>query len=153
MIDYAAIYSDLYDRAATDSAGSALRALLGTFPNTFPPAASFAGQAAVFPRDMLERFAGKGVTLPWLVWAPGPVSGASREIRAAAGSWWAYAMLSMSTKSLHTIASAVDALYGSTAAYALDGGKLGITHVGQPFPDDKLGLQGIEVRIGLRRLG
>lgn len=153
MIDLAAIYSALYSRAASDSAGAALRSLLGVFPSSFPAAPAYAGQAAVFPRELLERFAGKGVTLPWLVWAPGPASGASREIRAAGASWWAYIASSAGAGSLHTIASAVDALYGSTQAYALDGGKLGVTHVGQPFVDTKQGLQGIEVRIGLKRLG
>lgn len=153
MIDYAAAYSALYTRAATDSAGANLRALLGAFPNPFPPASAFAGQAALFPRDMLERFAGKGVTLPWIIWAPGPISGASNEIRALSGSWWVYTAPSVGTQPPHRVAAAIDALYGSAEAYALGGGKLGVTHVGQPFSDQKLGLQGIEVRIGFKRLG
>jgi hypothetical protein len=87
VIDCAAIYTSLYNRAATDSAGSAVRALLGVFPTTFPTDTSFAGKKAVFSADWLSLFAGKGVTLPWLVWKEGGsrVRLVACEMRAAPG--------------------------------------------------------------------
>jgi hypothetical protein len=152
-VDPAATYTSLYNRAATDSAGSALRALLGSFPTTFPADTAFANKKAVFPADRLGLFAGKGVTLPWLAWKERGVAGPSGGMRDVGGAWWVYAAPSAGSRALYLVAAALDALYGSAQTYALNGGRLGVTFIGQPFDDSKLGLAGLEVRIGFRRLG
>lgn len=153
MVDYATLYASLYSRAAVDSAGATLRALLGTFPNPFATDTTFNGKAAAFPAEKLSAFAGAGVVLPWLVWRAGSVGGASRDIRDLAASWWVYAAPGAGSRPLHQIAKELETLYGYTNALALSGGRVGITFVGQPRADAALGLTGLEVRIGFRQLG
>lgn len=138
-IDYQDIYEQLYDRAATDSAGATLRALLGN-------------ASSVFPRKGLRNLNGK--VLPFLVWAPGAVSGQSNTMRDLNASWFVYCGPGKGPKVLHEIATALDDLYGSLAPFAIAYGRLQVTFIGQPFVDSALdGLEGVEVRIGYRRLG
>lgn len=136
-IDYAATYAALYSRAATDSAGAAVRALLG-------------GASSVFPADKLGQVA--GVVLPWLVWRAGSVGGQSGEMRDTGASWWAYNTPAKGDHRLHEIAAALEALYGTQSVFAVTGGRLLVTFVGQPRVDQALGLNGLEIRIGFRRL-
>lgn len=137
-IDYQAIYTALYDRAATHADGAALRALLG-------------GSSSVFPAKDLGNLSGK--TLPYLVWRPLPIGGQSWGMRDVSASWWAYAAPALGTYALHGIAREVDNLYGIAAPFAIDGGRLAVTFIGAPFLDGALGLQGLEIRIGYTRLG
>lgn len=136
-IDYAAVYSALYTRV-TDSDGAAVRALLG-------------GTTSVFPRAELNSLSGR--VLPYLVFAEGGVTGESEGMRDVLASWWAYIAHTGNPRRLYQIASELDELYGSMSALAIAGGRLGVTYIGRPFYDAALGLQGLEVRIGYRRLG
>jgi hypothetical protein len=136
-IDYADIYADLYTRAATDPDGTTLRALLG-------------GATSVFPAEKLGQVA--GVVFPWLVWRAGAVANTSGEMRDIQASWWAYVAPNIGDKRLHEIASALEALYGSSAALAFSDGRLSVTFIGQPRHDESLKARGLEVRIGFRRL-
>lgn len=152
-IDYAAAYSALYSRAESDSAGSTLRALLGAFPSPFPKDTDRAGDKAVFAADKLKLYAGAGVVLPWLVWRAGTTNGQSGEMRDVGASWWAYNAPAKGDKVLYDIASALEALYGTQSVFAIAGGRLAVTFVGSPRVDQALGgLNGLEVRIGFRRL-
>lgn len=130
-------YSALYTRAASDSAGATLRALIGT--------------NGLFTRQELGTLSGR--VLPYLVWSEDGVAGASEGMRSINAAWWAYIARTGNPRTLHQIADALDRLYGSTAALAVPGGRLGVTFRGRPFVDDTLGLQGMEVRIGYRKLG
>lgn len=136
-IDYAATYSALYTRV-TGSSGAAVRALLG-------------GTTSVFPRDQLGNLSGR--VLPYLVFAEGGVTGQSEGMRDVLVSWWAYIAPGGNPRTLYQIASELDELYGSMSALAISGGRLGVTYIGRPFHDSALGLQGLEVRVGYRRLG
>jgi len=136
-LDPASIYSSLYARAATDSAGAALRGLLGT--------------NGVFKADDLGSLSGK--TLPYLVWRDGGVGGPSATMRDVGARWFAYHRTDKGEYRLHQIVAALDALYGSTARFAIADGRLSVTFIGSVFYDRELGLNGIEVRINYRRLG
>jgi hypothetical protein len=153
MIDYASVYSALYSRLATHADGALARALLGSFPSSFPPDPSFAAQKAVFPAEKLSAFAGSGVTLPWAVWRALPTAGASGDMRSIGGAWWLYTAPNAGSRPLHQLAAALETLYGYTSALAITGGRLGITFVGSIVPDATLGLNALEVRIGYLQRG
>ena len=132
-IAYETVYADLYSLVAIDTAGADVRALVNS----------------IFPAEQLNNLNGK--TLPYLVWRAGAVAGASHEMRDVAGAWWVYVGPTDSTRKLHQVATALEALYRSP--FTLDWGRLGVTFIGQPFIDKALALQGLEVRVGYRRLG
>ena len=138
-LDYSSIYQALFDRAAVDSAGAALRALLPGAP------------ASIFGADQLHATA--GVRLPWLVWRPQLTTGLSEDMRLVGLSWWAYTAPGAGYMPLLAIARELDALYGAVSALAIDGGRLQIAFVGQPFFDERLQLNGQETRVIFRRLG
>lgn len=136
-IDYTAIYSALYSRAATDSAGATLRALLG-------------GSSSLFERSQLANVAGR--VFPWLVWVAGGVGGQSGGMRDLNASWFIYAAPTDSTRTLHTIAAALEDLYGERQAIAF--GELQGTFVGAPFVDTSLAnAQGMEFRFQFLQRG
>lgn len=140
-MDYAAVYSALYDRAATDSAGAAFRATLG----------------ALFPATDLAQW--REPTTPgrparvWAVWRPGAIGGASGDMRPVGASWWLYDDPERGNTRINTALSALEALYGIGARDAIPFGRLRVTFIGPTFHDDALGLTGREVRIVYDRRG
>lgn len=142
IIDYASVYSALYSRAATDSAGNTLRALI---------AALGGGSSSIFPADKLGNLAGR--VLPYLVWKPQPVAGASESMRDVTASWFVYGAPNKGDLPLHQIAAALEDLYGAASRFAVSAGHLSVVFIGAPFLDEGLSLKGLEVRIGYRRLG
>lgn len=143
-MDYAAISSALYARAASDSAGATLRGLLGSNAGM----TAIAGQTAcIFRWSLLGRVKALAPATPWLVWRALGTSGQSGEERGVSASFFAYVSPAAGDTPLLTIASAIEALYGIDARYAIPGGKTSVTFIGQPFPDEILGLNGIETRI------
>ena len=151
MIASTTVNADLYSRVATHADGAAVRALLGTFPSPFPTDPAYAGKAAVFARPRLKLFAGKGVTFPWLVWAPADIPGDSFEMVDVGGSWWAYVPLNGDERRLADIRSALESLYQQRLAIA--GGDLRVTHRGRAIDDAALTATGMETRIAYRTLG
>lgn len=141
-IDYAAILTALYNRAAVDLAGASVRALLGASGSLFA-ATDLTAKADAKPR--LAR--------PWLVWRPGPVGGASGGMRDVAASWWIYDDLTAGDSDLNAITTALEALYGAESRFALSGGRISVTQIGQIADDDALALRGREVRIVFTRRG
>ena len=129
-----AIYSSLYSRTATDAAGSAVLALVGS----------------VFDAGELGNLNGK--TLPYLVWRDRGVAGESWSMRDVNASWFIYSAPRTDPRKLTAIADALDALYG-TDPLAVTRGRLGITYRGPIFRDEALSLDGMEVRIGFKLLG
>jgi hypothetical protein len=73
------ITDDFYSRAATDSAGSTLRALLGA-------------TSSIIPADKLVRYASASAmpTLPLLAWRAGVVTFASEGVARLYFNWYAY---------------------------------------------------------------
>lgn len=138
-IDYTATYAALFDRAQIDSDGTALRALLGS------------GASSIFDAAQLGNIS--GVVLPWLVWRLGQVSGASGEMRDIQASWWAYIAPTANARKLYQIATQLEVLYGTQGVFDVAGGRLAVTFIGVPRADAALNnLQGMEIRIGFRRL-
>jgi len=131
-VDYAAIHAQLYSRLATDAAGSAVRALLGS----------------IFPAEELRNLTGK--TLPYAAWRAGSVGGQSGGMRDVFGSWWVYVRPQDAPRKLHQIAGPLEALYGYTAR--MDDGSITAT-TGQPFLDEALTLAGIQITVIYRQRG
>jgi hypothetical protein len=153
-LDTATSYGAIYDRAATDTAGAAVRALLGTFPTPFPKRPEYAGQRAVFSARFLDTFrAVTGVTLPWLVWRQQGIGGQSGGLRDLSGSWFIYAPRWSEDSVLNTIADAVERLYGSEHSLALAGGRYQVSRGDRPFEDRSLELAALEVRLTWRTRG
>lgn len=136
-LDLAATNAVLYGRLATDSDGSAARALLG-------------GASSVFPAERLNQVS--GVVLPWAVWRARGTDGEVHAMRAALGSWFVYARPDAGQYKLLQIATAIEALYGLSRGLAVAGGRMYATTLA-PFYDTTLALAGVEVRIRFRRLG
>jgi len=151
-LDLASINNSLYTRLATDSAGSAARALLGSFPSPFPKMSSFAGAKAVFPAELLALFAGAGVVLPWAVWRGRGTSGETHDYRSILGSWWVYTAKNAPQYTLLSVATAIEQLYGASAGLAIAGGRLHAQTL-QPVEDKALALNTVEVRIRYAALG
>lgn len=138
-MNYLTIQQAIHDRAASDAAGATLRGLLG-------------GASSVFTKERLAYVAA-ATTLPWLVFSGGPVGGASGDMRDCQISWWAYAAPAAGATPLLNIVSALDALYGHANAYAITGGRMEVAFIGQVFRDDKLDLNGVEVRVVYHQRG
>lgn len=137
-MDYAAINAALYNRVATDTAGSTVRALLGALDTG----------KAVFQFDKLKTYAGGGAVLPWLVWRPGDATGTSGEMQEIGGSWWAYSSQLLGTKRLFDIRSALETLYGAPGRFGIAAGRVTVTFRGRPFEDATLGnIYGAETRL------
>jgi hypothetical protein len=134
-VDYATIYSALYNRVAVDSAGSAVRAMVGT----------------VMMFHELGNLAGK--TLPYLVWQPGVVSGASGTQRGIFGAWTAYTAPNAGPYALHQIMGALETLYGWQYRLALSGGEIVSNGAGQVFYDDDLSLNGQRFQVSFLTIG
>ncbi|HEX9441326.1 MAG TPA: hypothetical protein VF909_16695 [Roseiflexaceae bacterium] len=146
-LDFSALYTSLYARAATDSAGATLRALLG-------------GASSLFRRTLLAANSDPNnpsrPALPWLVWSPGEVVGESGARRDVGCSWWLYVDpdAASSEATAHSITAAVDALYGHTARYSITGARTYVSFIGPIRPDATLGgLLGREIRITLTQRG
>lgn len=141
-LDLASLSTSLYNRAATDSAGAATRALLG-------------GASSLFKRQALAANSDSGnpsrPSLPWLIYDPGDLTGPSGAMRDLHISWWMYAN---DPDTLDAIASALDSLYGHTARYAISGARVSVSFIGSVRPDATLGgLLGREVRVTLTQRG
>jgi hypothetical protein len=149
-MNYAAIHTSFYDRLRIHSDGA--RALFGVFPATFPKAPAYANARAIFPRAWLKAFAGAGVTFPWGVYAPGPVSGESGEMRGVFGSWWLYVAETQAEEALYPLVTAVEALYGYTNRHAIAGGELTVT-AGQIFHEPARTAYGVQVSMSYLQRG
>jgi hypothetical protein len=136
-INFTTAYSALYSRAATDSAGSAVRALVGS----------------VFDGKELNNLSGK--TLPYLVWRSIDPDGQSEQMTNINGGWYAYIAPGDTggDRKLTTIATAVYALYSGESRLAIAGGNLHALAPSAPFFDSPLGLRGIRIPIYWRVLG
>jgi hypothetical protein len=130
MIDYTAIYAAIYNRAGTDSAGAAVRALLGA-----------GSQPSLFSYQELGNLAGR--VLPYLVWRPGAIGGRGGDQRTLAAQWVIYCKQADAPRTLHEIAKELETLYGYTNRLAISGGELVSNGPGQPFPDKALGCEGM----------
>ena len=144
-IDYAAAYSAIWTRAATDAAGSAFRATLG-------------GASSIFPVRDLARYkdpqGSSRPALPWAVWKRGGIGGESGAMRSLAGLWFLYVdPVAGSMYQLDTVTTALESLFGSVNRLALSGGSVRVTFIGAPFEDTALNLIGREVRISFDRRG
>lgn len=126
MIDYLARYAALYNRVAVDSAGSAVRTLVGA-----------GSVSSIFPYSELNDLAGR--VQPYLVWKPGAVGGQGGDQRTLAAQWWIYVKPTDAPHKLHQIAAALETLYGYTNRLAIPGGELVSNGPGQPFPDKARG--------------
>lgn len=137
-IDYAAILASLYSRAASDSAGSAFRATLGSSSSLFG-----ASKLAQW-RD--PNTASRPARV-WAVWRPGDISGQSGlvQMRGVGASWWVYDDPERGSTRLLATLTALEALYSDR--FALSGGRLQVSFISRQFTDDALGLTGQELRI------
>ena len=138
-INFTAAYSALYARAASDSAGAAVRALV-----------TGAG-GSIFDARGLGNLTGK--TLPYLVWRSVTPDGQSEQMTNVNAGWYAYVAPTVNDRALTDIATAVYALYSGENRMAITGGKLFALSPRAPFFDDALGLRGIHVPIYWRALG
>jgi hypothetical protein len=142
-LNYTVIYAALYERAASNLAGSAFRATLG-------------GANAIFPiKDLAKWRDPQTPNRPsrvWAVWKPGEVVGRSEDIRQVGAAWWLYDDPVYGENRLNQALSELDTLYGSQNRFAFGDGHLHITFIGRYFEDDKLGLCGRECRLTFTRL-
>jgi len=134
-IDYAAVYSSLFNRVATDSDGGAVRALVST----------------VMMFHELGNLQGK--TLRYLVWQPGTSSGASGGQRGIFGAWTAYEAPNKGPYDLHRVMAALETLYGWQYRRAISGGEIVSNGPGQVFYDDKLSLNGQRFTVSFLTIG
>lgn len=126
LLDPATLLTTFYARLASDSAGSAVRALLG------------AGAASIIVRDDLD--AANVPARPFLVCASGPIAGApDYDMQRMVCAWWIYddpiRKFSRIDSLLLPIANAYPADDGTVIPYC-DVRRLGVS---QPIYDSKLG--------------
>lgn len=142
-IDYAAVIGAMYSRAASDSAGSAFRATLGS-------SSSFFGASKL--AQWRDPESASRPARVWAVWRPGDVSGQSGlvQMRGIGASWWLYDDPERGSTRLLATLTALEALYGDTR-FALSGGRLQVSFISRQFSDDALGLTGQELRIRYQR--
>lgn len=140
-IDYTAINAALFNRVATASAGSTVRALAAS------------GQNNIFQRFQLKSTAGR--VFPWLVWSEIDTGGESGDMRPMVGSWWLYVAPPPvgSLVTLQGLASALETLYGGANELAIADGRVKVVHRSRSFEDKSLTAIGMEVRISYSRRG
>jgi hypothetical protein len=146
-LDLSSLYTSLYARAASDSAGATLRGLLGSASSLFKRTALAVNSDPSNPSRP---------ALPWLVWSPDGVGGPSGAMRDLHAGWWIYLDpdATSAEASAHSITAALDSLYGHTARYAISGASTYISFIGPIRPDATLGgLLGREVRVTLTQRG
>lgn len=134
-LDFTTAYASLYSRAASDSAGSALRALVGS----------------IFDARDLDNLTGK--TLPYLVWRATDPDGGSTLMTNINGGWYAYVAPTVGDRTLTTIGTAVYRLYGGENRMAISGGVLHALPPRAPFFDAARKLRGLHIPIYWRTLG
>lgn len=137
-LDLASIAASLYSRVKSDSAGSAVRALLG------------AGATSVIPaRDLPKETGDLGLlpARPLLVWRRGVTSEVDQMWRAF-GTWWAYVELDQGDRPLDQIVSALIAAY---PRFCIPLGRVTVGPIGQPGEDRDLNLYGVPVQISYAR--
>lgn len=114
------ITASLWSRIATDSAGSAVRALLSS-------------TSAVYTAAQAEG--GTPGTPPFLVWREGPVAGTGDVMRRTFGAWWVYVPRA-DTRLQAQIIEAIETAYPQNA---IADGMTEIGPIGQAAPDGALG--------------
>jgi hypothetical protein len=136
-LDYTAINAALFNRVATASAGSAVRALAGT--------------NGIFEREGLASLAGR--VFPWFVWAEIDVGGESGDMRPMVGSWFTYVPKGGNAFQLLTNTTALETLYGGANGLVVPWGRVKVVHISRAFDDTKIPARGMEVRLAYSRRG
>lgn len=141
-IDPAAVSAALFARVKSDSAGAAVRALLG------------AGAASVISARDLPKEPGKVGTLParpLLAWREGPIGGQAGEMETFTGAWWVYDEPGQGDRRINAIVAALKAAHRDQVGI-VDYGRVRVGPVGQAALDRVIGLYGRAVQITYRAL-
>jgi hypothetical protein len=120
-LELASISSALFDRIATDAAGAAVRALLGSAGSVIT--ADKLGQ-----RPLPAR--------PLAVWRDGAVGGVALGMRNVTGTWWVYDDPGQGYARIHAVIAALETAYPSDV---LANGRVRVGPVGQASDDRSLG--------------
>lgn len=131
MIDTAAIAAALYARVASDSAGAAVRALIGS--------------GSIFEATDPINLTGK--TLPYLLFRDGSADPSGQGPYPVEVSWFVYVEPLTSPRLLRQMADALVALYGYHNRHAMTVGHTEVPFVGRTFYDGGFKLNGKEVRV------
>lgn len=120
----ATIHDDFYSRAATDSAGSTLRGLLGA-------------TTSIIPADKLPRYASAATlpTLPLLAWRAGTIAGVPEGVTRLFFNWYAYDTPEKQYVRINPIITALLALYPNSPRGIFPGYEITGFNITQERPD------------------